>query len=189
MDKIGPLWEIIMKPALMLIILTLVLAGVLDAKKLPPLTTVDKVDLNRYSGLWYQFAYFPNSFQPKDAKLTTAEYTKHSKGYIVVKNTSYKDREGTQVKSDITGKAFIADKKTNAKLKVQFFWPFRADYWIILLDEENYRWAVVSNPSRKYLWILSREPEMTQELYDSLLAQIRAKDIDTGRLVVTGWFK
>jgi apolipoprotein D and lipocalin family protein len=158
------------------------------AKKLPPLTTVDKVDLHRYAGLWYQFAYFPNSFQPKTAQLTTAEYTLHPKGYVVVKNTAYKDWGGKEIKSDITGKAFIADKKTNAKLGVQFFWPFKGAYWIILLDEKDYKWAVVTDPSRKVLWILTRSPYQDKGFYLSLLEQIKAKDIDTDRIVITGRF-
>jgi apolipoprotein D and lipocalin family protein len=172
---------------ILIIIITTVLS--LDAKRLPPLTTVDKVDLNRYAGLWYQFAYFPNSFQPKTAGLTTAEYTLSPKGYVVVKNTSYRDWEGKQLWKDITGKAFIADKKTNSKLKVQFFWPFRGAYWITALDKENYQWAIVSDPSRNYLWILTRKPTMDKELYNSLVEQIKARHISTDKLVVTGRFE
>lgn len=172
-----------------LIILLAAVVSSLAARKLPPLATVDKVDLNRYAGLWYQIAYFPFRFQPKDAKLTTAEYTMHSDGYVTVKNTAYKDFEGTQVMSDITGKAFIADKKTNAKLKVQFFWPFKGDYWIILLDEKDYQWAVVSAPNRNYLWILARQPLMEKGLYDSLVQQIAARHIDVNKIVLTGKLK
>ncbi|MFO7660490.1 MAG: lipocalin family protein [Candidatus Cloacimonadaceae bacterium] len=175
-----------MRFIIILIILLTAVVSSLAARKLPPLTTVDKVDLQRYAGLWYQIAYFPFRFQPKDAKLTTAEYALHPKGYITVKNTAYKDFNGTQKMSEIDGKAFIADKKTNAKLKVQFFWPFKGDYWIILLDKEKYDWAVVSAPNRKYLWILSRQPEMEKDLYDSLVRQIAAKHIDTDKIVLTG---
>jgi apolipoprotein D and lipocalin family protein len=172
-----------------LIFLTCFLLVNLSAKKLPPLTIVDKVDLNRYAGLWYQFAYFPNNFQPKDAKLTTAEYILHPKGYVTVINTAYKDYAGKDIKSNIKGKAFIADKKTNAKLKVQFFWPFKGDYWITLLDKENYQWAVVSDPSRKFLWILTRKATLDKQIYQSLVQQIADKQIDTGRIVITGKFE
>ena len=170
---------------LVLILLTATLYG-LSARKLPPLTTVDRVDLQRYAGLWYQIAYFPFRFQPKDAKLTTAEYTLHPKGYVTVKNTAYKDFEGTEVMSEIEGKAFIKDKKATGKLNVQFFWPFKASYWIILLDEKDYQWAVVSHPNRKYLWILARQPVMEKDLYDSLVKRIAAKQIDTDKIVLTG---
>lgn len=170
------------------ILLILAVTG-LTAKKLPPLTTVSQVDLNRYLGTWYQIAYFPTSFQPNNAALVTAEYSLSPKGYIVVKNTSYNDFEGKSVKKDITGKAFITDKKTNAKLKVQFFWPFKGAYWITLLDQENYDWVVVSHPKRNYLWILARSPYMDKGLYQSLLKQIQAKHIDLDRLVLTGKLK
>jgi len=59
--------------------------------------------------------------------------------------------------SSIRGKAWIVDKTTNAKLKVQFFWPFAGVYWIIELDKD-YQWAVVGHPDRTYYWILSRTP-------------------------------
>jgi apolipoprotein D and lipocalin family protein len=178
-----------MKIIILLAILIISANTTLASKKLQPLTTVDRVDLNRYAGLWYQFAYFPNSFQPKNSGLTTAEYTLHPKGHITVKNTAYKDFEGSKVKSDIKGKAFVADKSTNSRLKVQFFWPFKADYWIILLDENDYKWAVVSDPSRKYLWILTRSPYLDRDLYRLLLAQIEAKNIDTGKIEITGKFE
>jgi apolipoprotein D and lipocalin family protein len=174
---------------ILFIIISLLISNGLSAKKLPPLTTVERIDLMRYAGLWYQFAYFPNTFQPKDAKLTTAEYTLHSKGHIIVKNTAYADFEGKKVKSDITGKAFVEDKQNFSKLKVQFFWPFRAPYWIILLDKDNYQWAVVSDPSRKYLWILTRKPTLDRDLYYSLIEQIKAKHIDTNKIVITGKFE
>jgi apolipoprotein D and lipocalin family protein len=174
---------------LLLILLLLALLINLSARKLPPLTTVDRVDLTRYTGLWHQFAYFPNTFQPKDAKLTTAEYLLGSKGYITVINTAYKDFAGKEVRSKIVGKAFIADKKTNSKLKVQFFWPFRGAYWITLLDTANYQWAVVSDPSRKYLWILTRKPTLDKDLYQNLVQQIAAKGIDINKIVVTGKFE
>lgn len=178
-----------MRFIIILIILLTAAASTLAARKLPPLSTVDKVDLQRYAGLWYQIAYFPMRFQPKDAKLTTAEYTLHPKGYVTVKNTAYKDFEGTQVMSQVSGKAFIKNKTTTGKLNVQFFWPFKASYWIILLDEKDYQWAVVSHPNRNYLWILARQPVMEKGLYDSLVSRIAAKHIDTDRIVLTGKLK
>jgi len=178
-----------MRSILLITILLLTVITLFAAKKLPPLTTVDKVDLTRYAGLWYQFAYFPNSFQPKDAMLTTAEYILHPKGYVTVINTAYKDAEGSKIKSRIKGKAFIADKVSFAKLKVQFFWPFRGDYWIVLLDEKDYQWAVVSDPKRKFLWILTRQPMIDEEFYNDLVQQIQAKYIDTDKIVITGKFR
>lgn len=177
-----------MKIIILVLLISLIIVNI-AAKKLPPLTTVDKVDLNRYAGLWYQFAYFPNSFQPKDAKLTTAEYTLHPKGYVTVVNIAYKDIAGKEIKSKIKGKAFVVDKVSKAKLGVQFFWPFKGDYWITLLDKENYEWAVVSDPSRKFLWILTRKPTLDKDFYQTLVKQIAAKGIDVNKIVITGRFE
>ncbi len=76
------------------------------------------------------------------------------------------------------------DTTTNAKLKVQFFWPFSGHYWIIELDPD-YRWAVVGHPNRKYLWILCRKPHMDQALYDDLIDRIGNKGYDVARIKPT----
>ena len=68
----------------------------------------------------------------------------------------------------IKGKAFVVPNSNNSKLKVQFFWPFKGDYWIIELADD-YSYAVVGDKSRKYLWILSRTPQMDQKLYDEVI--------------------
>ena len=82
------------------------------------------------------------------------------------------------------GKAWVTDKSTNAKLKVSFFWPFSGKYWIIDLADD-YSYAVVGHPNRKYLWILSRTPQMDKELYEQILQRIKAKGFDTTLLQVT----
>ena len=72
------------------------------------------------------------------------------------------------------GRGRIVDSNTNAKLKVTFFWPFHGDYWIIDLDEE-YRYAVVGHPRRKYLWILSRTPFMDDAIYHRIVERLHSK--------------
>jgi apolipoprotein D and lipocalin family protein len=82
----------------------------------------------------------------------------------------------------VEGVAWLAEPSgSQAKLKVQFFWPFRADYWIIELDPD-YRHAVVGHPSRDYLWILARTRTMEPAVYQSLLARIEAHGFDVQRL-------
>ena len=73
------------------------------------------------------------------------------------------------------------DRKTNAKLKVRFFWPFSGDYWIIDIGE-NYQYAVVGHPKRNYLWILSRTPQMDPAVYDGILERLRKQQYDLNRL-------
>ena len=139
-------------------------------------TVVSSVDLNRYAGKWYEIASYPVSFQ-KGCSCTTAEYTLTDKGYVKVFNSC---RKGGKI-SSITGKAFAVKGSHNAKLKVQFFWPFKAPYWIIGLADD-YSWAIVSGPSRKYLWILCRTRQMEPKLYDQLLEKLRKEGFDLGKL-------
>ena len=169
---------------MLLAVLLLSLISILLAKP-APLKTVDNVNLERYLGRWFQLAYFPNSFQPKDAAVTTAEYSLDPKGNIVVHNTSWATPDMKGGKKDITGKAFRV-KGSTAKLKVQFFWPFRGDYWIISLDQKDYSYAVVSEPKRKFLWILTREQSMDSTLYNQILQDLKNRGFDLSKLVLTG---
>lgn len=110
-----------------------------------------------------------------------ATYTRREDGKIEVLNQC---RKADGSIASAKGKAKVADKKTNAKLRVTFFWPFYGDYWVIGLDPE-YRWAVVGEPSRKYLWILSRTPQMTDADYERALAVVREKGYEPERLMRT----
>jgi apolipoprotein D and lipocalin family protein len=82
------------------------------------------------------------------------------------------------------GTAKIADKTSNAKLRVTFFWPFYGDYWVIGLDP-GYGWAVAGEPGRKYLWILNRTQQMSASDYDRAIDIVRAKGYDPGKLIRT----
>jgi apolipoprotein D and lipocalin family protein len=147
-----------------------------------PLKTVDYVDLNKYSGKWYEIAAFPQSFQ-KGCHNTTAEYTLHEKGHVTVENRCNKNSiDGKE--SYIKGKAFVDPGTGNAKLKVQFFWPFKGKYWIIDLADD-YSYAVVGHPNRKYLWILCRTANMDESLYNQILENLQQNNFDTSRLVRT----
>jgi apolipoprotein D and lipocalin family protein len=144
-----------------------------------PLEVVGHVDLERYLGTWYEIATIPQRFQ-KGCVAVTATYSLKPDGKIQVINRCRKETLDGQVR-DIEGKAWVVDKTTNAKLKVQFFWPFSGAYWIIELDAD-YRWAVVGHPNRNYLWILSRTPQLDQALYDDLLGRIGNKGYDIARI-------
>ena len=164
-----------------LFITTLLLASTmsLSAQKLE---TVPLVDLQKYAGKWYEIASYPLSFQ-RGCHCTTAEYTVTDKGYVIVENRCNRDSVNGKA-SYIKGKAFVTKKSGNAKLKVQFFWPFTGKYWIIELPED-YSYAVVSHPNRKYLWILSRTSKMDPAIYDGILARLKQKQFDLTRLQKT----
>ena len=155
-------------------------AVALEARK-DELEVVQSVDLTRYIGRWYEIARLPNSFQKKCADTVTANYTMREDGKIEVINRC---RKASGEYTTAKGKAKIVDKKTNAKLKVTFFWPFYGDYWILDLGP-NYEYAVVGEPGRKYLWILSRSPGMDEALFQQLLQKMAAKGFNTEMMIRT----
>jgi apolipoprotein D and lipocalin family protein len=147
----------------------------LDVKAAAPLEAVSSVDLNRYAGTWYEIARLPNRFQRDCESDISARYTIRPDGKISVVNTCR--TAGGRVKT-AKGTAHLASRKgPSSKLRVTFFWPFYGDYWIIDLDPE-YQWAVVGEPGRKYLWILAREPRMSEPIYLEILERIRTKGYD-----------
>ena len=156
-----------------------VTANAADAK---PVETVPRVDLNKYLGKWYEIARFPAFFQ-KNCYASTAEYSLRDDGDIRVINSCHKgSRDGKLKVSE--GKAWVTDKETNAKLKVMFVWPFSGKYWVIDLGA-GYEYAVVGEPDRDYLWILSRTPEMDPEVYSGILDRLKAQGYDTSKLIRT----
>lgn len=160
-------------------LLALLLLTLLSACSTKPLETVKHVDVERYMGKWYDIASFPQRFQ-KGCACTTAEYSLNDNGTVKVNNTCNVNGK----KKQSIGKAWITDKSTNAKLKVQFFWPFRGKYWIIDLADD-YSYAVVGHPNRKYLWILSRTPKMDKEVFNYIIERVKAKGFDVSKLEIT----
>lgn len=138
--------------------------------------TVEFVDVNRYMGRWYEIARYTKWFE-KNMTACEAFYTLNPKGYVEVRNSGMRDG----VRKVSVGKAKIVDTRSNAKLKVSFFGPFYAPYWVIDLASD-YSWAVVSDPRRKTLWILSRTPTMPDELYNSICGRLAAEGYDLQKL-------
>ena len=147
--------------------------------KPPELATVPRVDLTRYVGRWFEYSKYPNRFERDCDRDVTAHYTRLENGEIEVVNACTQADGKPKVSK---GKAKVVDEHTNAKLKVTFFWPFYGDYWIIDLDPQ-YRWAVVGEPHRKYLWVLTRLPHMDAALYTEITARLAAKGYDPSKLV------
>lgn len=145
--------------------------------------TVPDVDLERYSGLWYEIARFPHSFE-KGLVGVTAEYILKPGGRVTVINRGYRVSFDGRV-STVRGRAQVPDPAEPGRLKVAFFLFFGADYRILDLDRkaEDYRWAIVGSSSDNYLWILSREPIMEEELYRDLVRRAAALGYDTSRLI------
>jgi len=152
-----------------------------QATSTSPLTAVDNVDLRRYAGKWYEIARYPNRFQRNCQSDTTAIYTLRDDGKVQVVNAC---RETNGKAKTARGTAKVVDKKTNAKLKVTFFWPFYGDYWVIGLSPD-YQYAIVGEPSRKYLWILSRSPSMEETMYQEVLGLVERLGYQPAKLQKT----
>jgi apolipoprotein D and lipocalin family protein len=174
--------QLLLLPLLLISLIILFLFMTPANNQAQTLQTVSKVDLKKYAGKWYEIASYPQYFQ-KNCHCTTAEYTLSDKGYVIVENRCNKDSvNGKQ--SYIKGKAFVEEGSENAKLKVQFFWPFKAKYWIIDLAND-YSYAVVSHPNRKYLWILSRTSKMDDKVYQQIIARLQSTGFDLSKLQIT----
>lgn len=145
-------------------------------KSKPTLQTVPEVDLMKYSGTWYSIASYPQFFE-RGCSDVKATYTLKN-GYVEVFNESIKEGKP----NNITGKAFVVPKSGNAKLKVQFFWPFKGNYWIINLADD-YSWAVVSDPKQKTLWILARKSTLSADLYDKIVEKLVDKGFQKNKIV------
>ena len=167
------------------ILMFIVLSSLIFAQKNPPIT-VKYVDLKKYVGLWYEVAKIPNSFQDQCIKNTTAKYTLTEDGEIKVTNSCI-DEDGEV--DDASGVVRVVDKKSNAKLEVSFVsflgWrPFWGDYWIIGLDE-NYQWAIVGTPNRKYGWVLSRTPNLDNTTLDKIFGIIKDQGYDPKKFEIS----
>ncbi|WP_321519399.1 lipocalin family protein [uncultured Bacteroides sp.] len=129
------------------------------------IAVVPYVEIDRYAGVWYEIGRYPHWYE-RGAYNVSAEYILRN-DYLEIINRCKRAKKEHQVK----GKAFIVPDSGNAKLKVQFQWPFKGDYWIIDLDED-YQWAVVSNPSQTNLWILYRKPTICNEELRSIVYRL-----------------
>ncbi len=139
------------------------------------------VDLNRYLGRWYELARYDMVFE-RGCEGVTAEYSMRPDGLVRVLNTCRRGAPDGPVKT-AEGRAKVVPGSNGAKLKVAFFGPFWADYWV--LDRaDDYSWAIVGEPSRKYLWILSRDATPGEAALAALVARTEALGYDTSRLII-----
>lgn len=136
------------------------------------------VDLDRYSGRWYEFARLPNWFEG-NCHGVTAEYSRKPNGEIRVVNTCRKGGPAGPV-DRIEGRAQVVDPVSNAKLRVAFFWEFWAPYWVLDLDPD-YRWSIVGEPSGRYFWILTRDPVPSPALRADLLQRAARLGYDASK--------
>lgn len=150
-----------------------------SASSKPEPKTAKQVNLLRYMGAWYEIASFPNRFQ-RGCQCTHVHYHLED-GSMRIVNRCYKGPN--RVLDEARGKAWPTDK-TNSKLKVQFFWPFTGDYWILAVSP-RYRWALVGSPDRDYLWILARSRHLSRQQYRYIVNLARRQGFEVSHLVRT----
>lgn len=146
---------------------------------------VERVDLEKYAGTWYEIAHLPLYFQRHCAANVTAQYTVNTNQTMQVVNSCLK-ADGKMLQSEAVA---YPQNTGNSQLKVSFLpkglrWlPFtKGDYWILRLDPD-YKVALVGGPSQKYLWILSRDREIDDETYQSYLATAKQYGYDVSKLI------
>lgn len=146
--------------------------------------TAEKLDIQRYMGLWYAVAHIPTTFEAGCAQGTTAYYALLPNGQVEVTNTCY-DAAGKT--SRVVGRAWVPDSSEPGKLKVSFvrllglsFFP--ADYWILDLAPD-YSYAVVGNPSGSFGWILSRTPTLPDDVLAAIYLRLAASGYQKSQFV------
>ncbi|MBN2049261.1 MAG: lipocalin family protein [Spirochaetales bacterium] len=146
-------------------------------KGMDPLELVDQVDLDRYLGRWYEVGRYQHRFED-DLVGATAEYSLRDDGRVQVVNSGFKDTLDGPYR-EVKAVAWRPDPAVPGALKVKFFGLFVSDYMILGLDEENYRWAVVGNNSRDFLWFLARDHEIDEELFQKMTDIAAGQGFDT----------
>jgi apolipoprotein D and lipocalin family protein len=141
---------------------------------------VQNFDADRYLGRWYEIARLNHSFE-RGLSQVTAEYSKRDDGGIRVVNGGYSETK--EKWKSIEGKAYFARKPGEGFLKVSFFGPFYGSYIILDLDT-NYQHALVCGPTKSYLWILARTPQIDTEVERQLIARAAALGFDTTELIL-----
>lgn len=166
--------------ALILVLVSMILNGGCQPEKEMKINieTVKSLDLNRYLGKWYEIARFDHRFE-RGLVGATATYSMRDDGKIKVLNQGYKNALNGEL-SVAEGKAKLTGDP--GKLKVSFFWIFYADYFVLELDDE-YQWALIGSSSEKYLWILSRTPQLDDQTKGLILKKAEKRGYDISKLI------
>jgi apolipoprotein D and lipocalin family protein len=165
-----------MKVFFMIFVCLLILgcAGIPDG-----ISPVDNFELNRYLGKWYEIARLDHSFE-RGLSEVTAEYSLRDDGKVTVNNRGFLKKDNKW--KDAKGIAKIGRNKDEGYFKVSFFRPFYSSYIIFELDE-NYQYAFISGPSKSYLWLLSRTPEIDEKIKEKFVEKAKELGFDTDSLI------
>ena len=165
--------------------LALLLTGCVAAPDATTPRPVAAVDLQRYLGTWHEVARLPMWAQDSarvSCEDVTASYSLRPDGQVAVVNRCLNALAGDAPR-EATATAYVVEGSQGARLRVSFFWPFYGNYWVIGLDPD-YRWALVGEPSRRWLWLLSRTPRLPEADFEQALGIARANGYDLTPLKV-----
>jgi apolipoprotein D and lipocalin family protein len=159
------------------ILAPIILAGC--AAKWPEMETVDHVDLDRFMGRWYVIANIP-TFVEKDAYNAVETYSLADDGTIA---TNFTFRKGgfDGKEKEYNPRGFVLDEESNARWGMRVFWPIKADYRIVYLDDD-YTKTIVGRQDRDYVWIMARTPTISEPEYGELVSLVESLGYDPDRL-------
>jgi apolipoprotein D and lipocalin family protein len=147
---------------------------------LPPIKTVDEVNLNKFMGDWYVIACIP-TFIEKEVHNGVESYVLAKDGTIKTTFTFRKGSLDGEIKTyHPTG--FVVPNTGNAIWGMQFIWPIKAEYRIVHLDDD-YQTTIIARNARDYVWLMSRHPNMSDEQYNAFVSKIKTMGYDTSKLI------
>jgi apolipoprotein D and lipocalin family protein len=165
------------------ILVKAVLGGILsmsliacNSTPLPPAAVVANVDLPRFMGDWYVVATIPTWIE-RDVKNPVEHYELNANGSIAT-TFSYR-RDGVARSLGMTG--FVDQKGSGAVWSMQPFWPVRAEYLVVYLDE-GYEYAIVGRSKRDYLWVMARSAVIDQGKLEELVNVAVEMGYDRGKI-------
>jgi len=158
---------------------TFLLAGCTAAPQ--GIMPVDNFDLDRYLGTWYEIARLDHRFE-RGLSQVSATYSKRSDGGVDVINRGFNSQANKW--KEAKGRAYFIGEPDVARLKVTFFWPFYGGYNVIELDQENYNYALICGPNKKYLWLLARTKTLDAGIKESLIAKAKTLGFNTSELIL-----
>ena len=141
---------------------------------------VDNFDKQRYLGRWYEVARLDHSFE-RGLSDVTADYSLREDGGIRVINRGFSVEQGEWQQAE--GRAYFVDHEQRAHLKVSFFGPFYGSYIVFEMDTKDYQYAFVAGNSLDYLWLLSRTPEINEQLRQKFIRRVGELGFDTQGLI------
>ena len=163
----------------MLLLLTALVSGCTGIPK--GVEPVHSFDVQRYKGEWFEIMRLDHSFE-RGLTNVTATYTLRNDGSVGVLNKGF-DRKNCRWK-EADGRAVFQGDRDTASLSVTFFWPFAGGYHVFALDQPDYGWALISGPSRNYLWILARQPNLSADIRNRLVDQARSLGFPVDDLIL-----